>query len=87
MIVWISVCRALAWLEERIRWSVTDRPLRIVADDLVARSRLRTGAALKKEWNITASHRNATAGASDRNAVAIDIRDVNTRTIVLRRAE
>lgn len=87
MILWICIGCALTRLKERIRRSAVDRFLGIVANDFVARSVLRTGAASAEEGDVTASHGNTTAGASDGNAVAVHVRDVNARAIALGRAE
>lgn len=87
MILWICIGCALTRLKERIRRSAVDRFLGIVANDFVSRSVLRTGAAGAEEGDGTTSHRNTTAGASDRNTVAVHVRDVDTRTIALRRLE
>lgn len=87
MILWICIGCALTRLKERIGRSAVDRFLGIVANDFVARSVLGTGAAGAEEGDVTASHGNTTAGASDRNAVAVHVRDVDARAIALRRAE
>lgn len=73
MIIWICVGGALTRLEERIRWSAIDQYLGIVANDFVARSVLRAGAAGAEEGNIAARHGYTAAGTSDRNTIAVDV--------------
>ncbi len=87
VVVRIRVCRPLARLEKRISWPPIDCLLGIVTDNLVTRALLGAGAASTEEGDVAAGHRDAAAGTSDGNRIAVDVGNVKAGTIVLRGAE
>lgn len=81
VVIWIRVSGALALREERVRWSVWNILLGVVAWAIAL---VRTCVALSEQIDVAAGDRNARARAHERYAEAINVRDVETRTIALR---
>lgn len=83
VIVGICECRSLARLEEVVCRTVRDCLLRVVADNAVASALAGAVTTGTEKRDITAGNSDTVARAGDRDTVAVNIRDVKARTVVL----
>lgn len=87
LITGIGIRCSLAWLKEWVCGTIDNIPLWVVADDAVTGTLPGSGATGAEERDVAARNRGARAGTGDRDAVPVNVGDIEGRTVILIRNE